>query len=74
MQIAVRQDNAMQIAGRQIDTDTVMMLRRILDEVWDDMDEIARNNVPRSLLAERMLTAAARGERNPKRLKAVARA
>jgi hypothetical protein len=64
----------MQIAGRQIDANTVTMLRQILDEVWSDMDEIERNNWPRSLLAERMLIAAALGERNPMRLRAVARA
>jgi hypothetical protein len=40
-----------------------------LNQAWSSLSEHRRREVPQSLLAERMLNAAARGERDPERLR-----
>jgi hypothetical protein len=52
------------IAGHGYDADTVDLLRGVLDEVWDQLTESQRNRHPRSVIAERLLRAAASGERD----------
>jgi hypothetical protein len=52
------------------DPDTVALLRTILDHAWADLPSAQRAVTSRSILAERILRAAARGERDPDRLRA----
>ena len=50
------------------DLDTVALLREVLDDAWACLRPNEQARVTRSLLAERILNAAARGERNRERL------
>lgn len=59
------QSTPIEIAGHAYDAETVELLRTVLDQVWEQLTELQRNQSPRSLLAERLLRAAARGERDP---------
>jgi hypothetical protein len=52
------------------DPDTVALLRTTLDHAWADLPSDPQAVISRSILAERILRAAARGERDPKRLRA----
>jgi hypothetical protein len=52
------------------DPDTVALLRTTLDRAWASLPESQRLVTSRSLLAERILRAAGRGERDPDRLRA----
>ena len=59
------------------DPETLDVLHRVFDEVWEDVQGMigARSLDPdavRSVLARRILAAAAEGERDPRRLKLIA--
>lgn len=58
------QSTPIKIDGHAYDPETIDVLRRVLDDVWAQMNELQRNRLPRSRLAERLLLAAAGGERN----------
>jgi hypothetical protein len=51
------------------DPKTVAMLRNVLEDAWSRLPA-GQTDIPRSLLAERILKAAKAGERNPARLRA----
>lgn len=51
------------------DPETVAILRNVLDDAWSRLPA-GRTQVPRSLLAERILKAAWNGERDPVKLRA----
>lgn len=50
------------------DPDTVALLRTTLDRAWDNLPAPQQAVTNRSILAERILKAAAEGERDPDRL------
>jgi hypothetical protein len=52
------------------DPDTVALLRTALDRAWDSLPASQQAVTSRSILAERILKAAAEGERDPDRLRA----
>jgi hypothetical protein len=52
------------------DPDTVALLRTTLDRAWDSLPAGQQATTSRSILAERILKAAAEGERDPDRLRA----
>src|SRR6516225_8673567 len=52
------------------DPDTIAILRTTLDSAWAGLPPTRRALTSQSLLAERILRAAARGERDPDRLRA----
>jgi hypothetical protein len=54
------------------DRDTVALLRTTLDRVWATLPATQQAVTSRSILAERILKAAAQGERDPERLRALA--
>ena len=54
------------------DRDTVTLLRTSLDGAWASLPANQQAVTSRSILAERILRAAARGERDPDRLRALA--
>jgi hypothetical protein len=52
------------------DRETVVLLRTTLDRVWASLPPSQRASMSRSVLAERILKAATKGERDPDRLRA----
>ena len=52
------------------DRETVDMLRTTLDRAWGSIPPAQQASMSRSVLAERILKAAAQGERDPDRLRA----
>jgi hypothetical protein len=52
------------------DPETVALLRTALDRAWDSLPAGQQAVTSRSILAERILKAAAQGERDPDRLRA----
>jgi hypothetical protein len=52
------------------DPDTIALLRTTLDHAWASLPPGQQAVTSRSILAERILRAAARGERDPDRLRA----
>jgi hypothetical protein len=52
------------------DPDTVALLRTTLDRAWASLPQSQRAVTSQSILAERILRAAAQGERDPDRLRA----
>jgi hypothetical protein len=52
------------------DRETVDMLRTTLDRAWASIPPAQQAGMSRSVLAERILEAAAQGERDPDRLRA----
>src|SRR5262249_60986836 len=51
------------------DPETVSLLRETLDEAWGSLRPEQRSTTSRTLLAEGILKLAAKGERDPKRLR-----
>jgi hypothetical protein len=51
------------------DPETVSLLRETLDDAWGSLRPEQRATTSRTLLAEGILKLAAKGERNPKRLR-----
>jgi hypothetical protein len=56
--------------GTVYDPETVELLKSALEEAWASLLPEQQEAVSRTLLAERILSAAARGERDPERLRA----
>jgi hypothetical protein len=52
------------------DSDTVTLLRDILDDAWERLTFEQRTQMPKSEIALRILRLARRGERDPMRLRA----
>ena len=50
------------------DIDTVLLLREVLADAWASLRPEQRATMSKTLLAERILKAAAAGERDPERL------
>jgi hypothetical protein len=57
------QSTPIEIAGHQYDPDTIALMQGVLDEIWAQLTGFQRDQLPRSLIAERLLRAAAAGER-----------
>ena len=58
--------------GAVFDPETVEILKRSLDDAWSQLTPDQRAQMSRSAMAERILKAAANGERDPIRLRTVA--
>ena len=58
--------------GGAFDPETIELMRSVLDAVWASLQPEQQASIRRTLLAERILRAAARGERDPARLRAFA--
>ena len=58
--------------GGTFDPETIELMRSVLDAAWASLLPEQQVSVSRTLLAERILRAAARGERDPARLRAYA--
>jgi hypothetical protein len=54
------------------DGGTITFLRTVLEDTWDYLGPEQRASTSKSLLAERILRAAAQGERDPGRLRLTA--
>lgn len=54
------------------DPETIALLRTTLDRAWESLPPNRKSELSRSLLAERILKAAALGERDPERLRVLA--
>ena len=59
------QSKPIAIAGHAYDPETIDLLRAILDETWAKLSPLQQIEFPRSQIAERLLKAAADGERDP---------
>ena len=60
------------MVGKQrlsFDPETVSLLRKTLDETWAGLTPVQRALSSRTLLAERILKSAAKGERDAERLR-----
>lgn len=53
---------------------TLELLRRVLDDAWAEMPGINEKHDLKARMAQRILQCAAKGERDPERLKAAIRA
>jgi hypothetical protein len=60
------------IGGHAYDPETIDLLRAVLDEIWDTLTPEQQGSIPRSQIADRLLKAAAAGERDPDALRASA--
>jgi hypothetical protein len=60
----------MNITDRTYDPETITILRAALDDAWASMSASQQALTTRSALAVRLLSLAARGERDPVRLRA----
>ena len=56
----------------RFDPETVKVLREVLDDAWNSLGRETQAMVSKTVLAERILASAANGERDRKRLFAVA--
>jgi hypothetical protein len=54
------------------DSETIQLLREVLDDAWDALPPSRQQTVLKTELAERILTAASLGERDRERLRAIA--
>jgi len=61
-----------QVRSEYFDAETVAILRATLDRAWASLPPSQRVRTSRSVLAERILKAAAKGERDTDRLRAYA--
>jgi hypothetical protein len=59
-----------QSAGVCFDPETIVLLQTVLAEAWNALPASRRQTVLKTELAERILAAAAAGERDPGRLRA----
>ena len=50
------------------DPETITTLKEVLDDAWDRLGPELQATVPKTVLAERILVSAAKGERNRERL------
>ena len=61
-------------AGTSFDTETIRLLRRTLDRCWAELGPYKQAQTSKTVLAGRILAAAADGERDPYRLRTAAMA
>ena len=54
------------------DPETLVLLRKALDEAWEALPDGSKSEIPKSELAHRILKQAADGVRDPVRLRASA--
>ena len=54
--------------GAHFDPETIEMMKAVLDDVWAALSPSQQRVLPKAHLAERILAAAANGERDPVRL------
>jgi hypothetical protein len=54
--------------GAHFGPETIEMMKAVLDDAWAALSPNQQRSVPKSHLAERILAAAANGERDPVRL------
>ena len=59
-------------AGAHFDPETIAVLDGALSQAWASLQPHQQNEISKLALADRILKAAARGERNPSRLCAAA--
>jgi hypothetical protein len=59
------QSTPIEIAGHSYSPETIELLRTVLDETWRRLSPLQQIQLPRSQIAERLLKAAADGERDP---------
>jgi hypothetical protein len=55
-----------------LDLKTVIVLKEVLDDAWYSLSAEQQATMPKTVLAERILSSAAKGERDRERLLAVA--
>jgi hypothetical protein len=63
------QSQPIAIAGHAYDPETIDLLRAVLEETWAKLSPQQQDEFPRSRIAERLLNAAADGERDPDALR-----
>ena len=51
------------------DPETITLLRSVLDAAWNSLSPTQQAHISKSVLADRVLKLAARGERDPARLR-----
>jgi hypothetical protein len=61
-----------QNVGVYYDPETIELLRTVLDEAWDALPATRQQRTSKTELAERILAAAGRGERDAETLRAIA--
>jgi hypothetical protein len=59
-------------AGASFDPETISLLRQTLEQCWLELRPSQRAQLSKTLIAERILAAAANGERDPLRLRSAA--
>ena len=65
-----RGENAAMTSGISYDPDTLTLLQTVLDDTWADLTAVERALTTQDALAQRILVAAAGGERDPAILRA----
>ena len=68
--MAMGQGTQKEIAHHCYDPETIDLLGALLDDLWDGLPPEQQIRFPRPLIAERLLQAAAHGERDPHLLRA----
>jgi hypothetical protein len=63
------QSTPIEIAGHSYSPETIDLLRDVLDETWAKLSPLQQIQLPRSQIADRLLKAAADGERDPEMLR-----
>ena len=58
--------------GAVFDQETIALMRQCLDDAWDRLGAVEQGRTCKSALAQRILRAAAHGERDPVRLRTYA--
>jgi hypothetical protein len=59
------QSAPIEIAGHSYTPETIDLLRDVLDAAWEKLSPLQQIQLPRSQIADRLLKAAAEGERDP---------
>jgi hypothetical protein len=58
--------------GVHFDPETIELLKEVLEKAWNALPASRKRTVQKTELAERILAAAGRGERDPDRLRVIA--
>ena len=61
-----------QAVGVHFDPETIALLKEVLEKAWNALPASRKRTVQKTELAERILAAAGRGERDPDRLRVIA--
>jgi hypothetical protein len=59
-------------SGAAFDHETILIMKSSLDAAWDQLGSVEQAKTTKSVLASRILRAAAQGERDPVRLRTYA--